>query len=148
VAVLDAAFYEDTLWDLIPELAVGGATWAVSHVAGDGVSASRLVTSAGLMTLYVVQEVPSRLAQSLAATEVLGSRWALIGRTSGLADLHVDDVLTSAEDNTLAFIVTGLDTTEIEGVTIGALSRTVAASTTARTRLLRQGAQLGLRQGF
>lgn len=74
-----------------------------------------------LTPVYIVQEVPSRLervfAQSAAAVR---ARWVMIARSDTVSLLAVGDTLASGA---LAFLVTGLDSIAIPGLTSATLEK-------------------------
>lgn len=120
---LDTRFFDDTMWDLLPELGIGGSSWTVETNTGNTVSTAKTWTSAGTITGYVVESPPSSEQLSLAGGRLLQAGWTFLGKTALAGALISPARITSVSDPTKVFLVRGLDLSEIPNVTVAALDR-------------------------
>lgn len=110
----------DAVLSFLPTLPpVGGTSWTVYRTTGDGIHAATTTAINGTpRTVNVLRNNPDKRARSGAETPIYTTDW--LGYAALGTDLLVGDVLVSADDSVLAFLVAGIDTDE--GMTVAALT--------------------------
>jgi len=127
-------------------IGVGGRTWTAIVATGDGYSDDRRLRSDGTRTLFIVRNLVDKARISAALTPIFTADWLAIGAAD--LDLTAEMTLVSVSTPTLAFKVDGTPAID-HGYLLAPLSPTaVPALAAAQLRRLRQGTQLGTRQGF
>jgi hypothetical protein len=129
----------------IAAVGVGGRIWIPIAPAGNGVSEGITLAVGEPLSLYVVRNDPNRLRASLPQASRFTADWLVLGAAGTV--LAADTVLISAADPAWVFTATGAGEADM-GFFLGPLAPANNPLRPAPLRRLRQGAQLGVRQGF
>ena len=122
---------------------VGGRTWTLITSSSNGLSTTLAV--AGVITLYVIRNALDRERLGLPDIPIWTADWLAIGQAD--VSLAVESTIISVADPSVAFSVVADPATDL-GFLLAPLKTAGNPFRPAPLRRLRQGLQLGIRQGM